>query len=37
LVKSRCKLGDTRLVMVYLGLAFVAGLSFTVYRIAALL
>ncbi|MGH8871520.1 MAG: hypothetical protein ACRDWS_06065 [Acidimicrobiia bacterium] len=37
LVKSRCKLGDTRLVMAYLGLAFVVGLGFTVYRISTLL
>lgn len=33
LVESRCKLGDTRLVMGYLGLAFVAGTMFAVYRL----
>jgi hypothetical protein len=33
LVKSRCKLGDTRLVMAYLGVAFVVGVGFTVDRI----
>ena len=33
LVKSRCKLGDTRLVMVYLALLFVAGVAWTTYRL----
>ncbi|HVR77008.1 MAG TPA: hypothetical protein VMS99_01310 [Acidimicrobiia bacterium] len=37
LVRSRCKLGDTRLVMAYLGLAFVSGVVFTIYTIAGLL
>lgn len=37
LVKSKCKLGDTRLVMVYLGLAFASGLAFTVYRLTQFL
>lgn len=36
LVRSRCKLGDTRLVMAYLALAFLAGLGFIVYRVIAL-
>jgi len=33
LVKSRCKLGDTRLVMAYLGVLFLTGAGFTVYRV----
>jgi len=37
LVKSKCKLGDTRLVMAYLFLAFAAGVGFTVYRLTQLL
>ena len=37
LVKSRCKLGDTRLVMAYLGVAFAAGFGFTIYRITQLI
>lgn len=37
LVKSRCKLGDTRLVMAYLGVLFVGGGGFTVYRVVELL
>jgi len=37
LVRSRCKLGDTRLVMTYLGVLFVAGVGFTVYRVLELL
>lgn len=37
LVRSRCKLGDTRLVMTYLGLLFVAGAGYTVYRAVELL
>lgn len=36
LAKSRCKLGDTRLVMTYLGLVFLAGTGFTIYRIVQL-
>jgi hypothetical protein len=36
LVKSKCKLGDTRLVMTYLGAAFVAGVAFTTHRILQL-
>jgi len=36
LVKSRCKLGDTRLVMAYLGIAFLLGGGFTLYRIMQL-
>ena len=36
LVKSRCKLGDTRLVMTYLGALFLAGAGYTIYRIAVL-
>jgi uncharacterized membrane protein len=36
LVKSKCKLGDTRLVMAYLGVLFLAGASYTVYRVAGL-
>ena len=32
LLKSRCLLGDTRLVMVYLGLAFLTGATFTALR-----
>lgn len=36
LVKSRCKLGDTRLVMTYLGVAFAAGVGFTIYQITQL-
>lgn len=37
LVKSKCKLGDTRLVMTYLGVLFIAGASYTVYRVIGLL
>jgi hypothetical protein len=37
LVRSRCKLGDTRLVMTYLGVLFFAGVGFTVYRVLDLL
>lgn len=37
LAKSRCKLGDTRLVMTYLGVLFIAGAGFTVYRVVELL
>ncbi|MDX1468388.1 MAG: hypothetical protein R3258_03515 [Acidimicrobiia bacterium] len=37
LVKSRCKLGDTRLVMAYLAVLFLAGSGYTVYRISQLL
>lgn len=37
LVRSRCKLGDTRLVMTYLGLLFVAGAGWTAYRAIELL
>lgn len=37
LVRSRCKLGDTRLVMTYLGLLFVAGAGYTAYRAVELL
>lgn len=33
LVKSRCKLGDTRVVMTYLGVLFVAGAGWSVYRL----
>lgn len=36
LVKSRCKLGDTRLVMAYLAVLFLAGSGYTVYRITQL-
>ena len=36
LVKSKCKLGDTRLVMTYLGILFAAGVGFTIYRIVQL-
>jgi hypothetical protein len=32
LLRSRCLLGDTRLVMLYLALAFLAGSSFTIWR-----
>lgn len=34
LAKSRCKLGDTRLVVAYLAIAFVAGLAATINTIA---
>lgn len=37
LVRSRCKLGDTRLVMTYLALLFVAGAGYTAYRAVELL
>lgn len=37
LVRSRCKLGDTRLVMAYLGVLFFAGAGFTVYRVLELI
>jgi hypothetical protein len=37
LVQSKCKLGDTRLVMAYLGFAFVAGVGFTIYRVIQLI
>ena len=37
LVKSRCKLGDTRLVMAYLGLALVVALGFIVRDIVGLI
>ena len=37
LLKSRCLLGDTRLVMVYLGLAVAVGAVFTTIRIADLI
>lgn len=37
LVKSRCKLGDTRLVMAYLGVLFATGTAYTVYRLAQIL
>ncbi len=33
LVKSKCKLGDTRLVMAYLGALFLAGAGYTVYKV----
>lgn len=36
LVRSKCKLGDTRLVMAYLGLVFVFGVGFTILRLAQL-
>jgi len=36
LVKSKCKLGDTRLVMAYLAVAFFAGAYFTVQRLTAM-
>lgn len=36
LVRSRCKLGDTRLVMGYLAAAFIAGAGFTVYGLLEL-
>lgn len=37
LVKSRCKLGDTRLVMIYLGLLFLLGAGVTVDRLIGLI
>lgn len=37
LVKSRCKLGDTRLVMTYLAVLFLMGAGFTLYRILELI
>lgn len=37
LVRSKCKLGDTRLVMAYLGVLFLAAAGFTVYRVTQLL
>lgn len=37
LVRSRCKLGDTRVVMGYLAVAFVAGSGFSIYRLIQLL
>jgi hypothetical protein len=37
LVKSRCKLGDTRLVMAYLAVLFVAGAGWTVCEVVRLL
>lgn len=37
LVESRCKLGDTRLVMTYLGVLFLAGAGFTLYRVLGLM
>lgn len=37
LARSRCKLGDTRLVMAYLAVAFAVGLWFTIGRLAALI
>ena len=36
LVRSRCKLGDTRLVMGYLALAFVGASLFAIYRVSQL-
>jgi hypothetical protein len=36
LVKSKCKLGDTRLVMAYLALTFSAGVYFTVLRLTTM-
>lgn len=36
LVRSKCKLGDTRLVMTYLGLVFVSGVAYTIYSITGL-
>lgn len=36
LARSRCKLGDTRLVIAYLAVAAVAGAAVTLYRIAGL-
>ncbi len=36
LVRSRCKLGDTRLVMAYLGLLFLAGVAYTTHRVFGL-
>lgn len=36
LMRSKCKLGDTRLVMAYLGVVFVVGIGFTIYRLAQL-
>lgn len=36
LVRSRCRLGDTRLVMTYLALVFVSGVAYTIYRITGL-
>jgi hypothetical protein len=36
LVRSRCKLGDTRLVMTYLGLLFVAGTGYSLYGLVQL-
>ena len=37
LAKSRCKLGDTRLVIAYLGVAATIGAAITIYRIAELI
>jgi len=37
LVKSRCKLGDTRLVMAYLGVLFLTGSGLTLYRVLQLM
>jgi hypothetical protein len=36
LARSRCKLGDTRLVIAYLGVAAIAGAAVTISRIAGL-
>jgi hypothetical protein len=36
LVKSKCKLGDTRLVMAYLTVAFLAGVYFSVQRLTTM-
>ena len=36
LVKSKCKLGDTRLVMAYLGILFLGAAGYTVYRVVGL-
>lgn len=37
LAKSRCKLGDTRLVIAYLAVAATLGAAVTIYRIADLI
>lgn len=37
LAKSRCKLGDTRLVIAYLAVAATAGAAVTVYRVVGLI
>ncbi len=37
LAKSRCKLGDTRLVIAYLGVTATIGAAVTLYRVAGLI